>query len=91
MTLTQYLGTGSVSRGKLTINNQLRTTVSKSPYLNDDNDKQAVVQGVQNLRDALAKVSGLQWVRPTSSQTSKAFVDSVSSRLSVNPIKRVLD
>ncbi|KAK1753591.1 cellobiose dehydrogenase [Echria macrotheca] len=77
MTLTQYLGTGSVSRGKLTITSGLKTTVSKSPYLNDAGDKQAVVQGVQNLRDALAKVSGLQWVRPTSSQSSADFVNSI--------------
>jgi len=83
MTLTQYLGTGSVSRGRLTINNQLKTVVSKSPYLNDANDKAAVVAGVQSLRDALNKVSGLSWVRPTSSQTSEAFVSSVRSP---NPI-----
>lgn len=78
MTLTQYLGTGSVSRGRLTINSQLKTVVSKSPYLNDDNDKAAVIQGVQNLRDALGKVSGLLFVRPSSGQSSSAFVNSVS-------------
>jgi cellobiose dehydrogenase (acceptor) len=78
MTLTQYLGTGSVSRGRLTINNQLKTIVSSSPYLNNAQDKAAVVAGVQSLRDALSKVSGLTWVRPTSSQTSEAFVNSVS-------------
>jgi len=77
MTLTQYLGTGSVSRGRLTINQQLRTIVSTSPYLNNDGDKAAVVQGVQSLRDSLSKVSGLTWVRPTTSQTSQAFVNSV--------------
>lgn len=77
MTLTQYLGTGSVSRGKLTINNQLRTTVSKSPYLNDAQDRAAVVQGVENLRTALKNVNGLQWVRPSTGQSSAAFVDSI--------------
>jgi cellobiose dehydrogenase (acceptor) len=77
MTLTQYLGTGSVSRGRLTINNQLRTIVSQSPYLNNAQDKAAVVAGVQSLRDALSKVSGLTWVRPTSGQTSEAFVSSI--------------
>ncbi|KAH8881997.1 cellobiose dehydrogenase [Thozetella sp. PMI_491] len=77
MTLTNYLGTGSVSRGRLTTNSQLRTIVSKSPYLNDDNDKAAVVQGIQNLRDALSKVSGLTFVRPTSGQSSSAFVNSL--------------
>ena len=78
MTLTQYLGTGSVSRGRLTINSQLKTIVSKSPYLNNDGDKQAVIQGVQNLRDALAKVSGLQWIKPGASASSASFVNGVS-------------
>jgi len=83
MTLTQYLGTGAVSRGRLTINSQLKTIVSKSPYLNDDNDKAAVVQGIQNLRDSLASVSGLQWIKPSKSQSSAAFVNSVSHRIPV--------
>ncbi len=77
MTLTQYLGTGSVSRGRLTINSQLKTIVSKSPYLNDDNDKLAVIQGVDDLRDALNKVSSITWIKPTKSQSSTAFVNSV--------------
>ncbi|KAK3379639.1 cellobiose dehydrogenase [Lasiosphaeria ovina] len=79
MTLTQYLGTGSVSRGRLTINSQLKTIVSTSPYLNNAGDVAAVVQGVQNLRDGLAKVSGLTWIRPSSSQSSAAFVNSIAA------------
>lgn len=77
MTLTQYLGTGAVSRGKLTINTQLKTIVSKSPYLNDKNDVDAVVQEIQTVRDALSKVSGLAWVRPSTSQSTADFVNSV--------------
>jgi cellobiose dehydrogenase (acceptor) len=77
MTLTQYLGTGSVSRGRLTINSDLKTIVSQSPYLNDGNDTAAVVQGVQNLVDALNGVSGLTWIKPTKSQSAKSFVASV--------------
>lgn len=77
MTLTNYLGTGSVSRGKLSINNQLRTIVSQSPYLNNAADKAAVVASIQSLRDSLSKVSGIQWVRPTASQATDAFVNSV--------------
>ncbi len=78
MTLTQYLGTGAVSRGRLTINSQLKTVVSKSPYLNDDGDKAAVVQGVENLRNGLSSVSGISWIKPTKSQSSSAFVNGVS-------------
>ncbi|KAM7208564.1 hypothetical protein V8F20_001245 [Naviculisporaceae sp. PSN 640] len=79
MTLTQYLGTGSVSRGRLTINSNLRTIVSQSPYLNDANDRAAVIQGVQNLRDALSQVQNLTWIRPTASMNSTAFVNSIPS------------
>lgn len=79
MTVTNYLGTGSVSRGRLTINNQLKTVVSKSPYLNNAADKAAVVQSIENFRTAMKGVSGLTWVRPTTSQSSSAFVDSVSA------------
>lgn len=77
MTVTNYLGTGSVSRGRLTINSQLKTIVSKSPYLNSAADKAAVVQSIENFRTAMKSVSGLTWVRPTTSQSTSAFVDSV--------------
>lgn len=80
MTVTNYLGTGSVSRGRLTINNQLKTIVSKSPYLNSAADKAAVVQSIENFRTAMKGVSGLTWVRPTTSQSTSAFVDSVCPR-----------
>jgi cellobiose dehydrogenase (acceptor) len=84
MTLTQYLGTGAVSRGRLTINSQLKTVVSTSPYLNDNNDVLAVVQGVQNLRDAISKTSGVSFLKPSSSQSSTAFVNSVIKPLIYN-------
>jgi cellobiose dehydrogenase (acceptor) len=77
MTLTQYLGTGAKSRGRLTIDSQLKTIVSQSPYLNDDNDKAAVVKGIDNLRDALTKVSGLNFIKPQKSQSSTDFVTSI--------------
>lgn len=93
MTVTNYLGTGSVSRGRLTINNQLKTIVSKSPYLNSAADKAAVVQSIENFRTAMKGVSGLTWVRPTTSQSTSAFVDSVcppSRETSVKGLKHVL-
>jgi len=77
MTLTQYLGTGAVSRGRLTINSQLKTIVSTSPYLNNDGDKQAVIKGVENLQAALASVSGLQWIRPAKGASAASFVNGV--------------
>ena len=81
MTLTQYLGTGATSRGRLTINSQLKTIVSTQPYLRDDNDKQAVIQGVQNLQDALKSVSSIGWVRPSKGGSAASFVNGVSGSL----------
>ncbi|KAK3386881.1 cellobiose dehydrogenase [Podospora didyma] len=77
MTVTQYLGTGSVSRGRLTITRQLNTVVSTPPYLHDENDKAAVVQGLINLQESLASVANLTWITPRSNVTAAQFVNSV--------------
>ena len=78
MTVTQYLGTGSVSRGRLTITRQLNTVVSTPPYLHDENDKAAVVQGLINLQESLATVANITWITPRSNVTAAQFVNSVS-------------
>ena len=78
MTVTQYLGTGSVSRGRMVITRQLNTVVSVPPYLRDPDDKAAVVQGLINLQESLRNVQGLTWVNPRPGVTAQQFVDSVS-------------
>ncbi|KAI1467582.1 putative cellobiose dehydrogenase [Daldinia caldariorum] len=77
MMITQYLGTGSTSRGRMVITPQLNTRVSVPPYLRDVNDKEAIIEGLERVRKYFAPISNLTWVRPTSSQTSKQFVDSI--------------
>ena len=77
MTITQYLGTGTTSRGRMTINGNLNTQVSTPPYLRDQLDKDAVIAGIDFIRGALSKVQGLTWVTPTTSQSTTAFVNSV--------------
>ncbi|KAK3494806.1 uncharacterized protein B0T23DRAFT_118243 [Neurospora hispaniola] len=75
MTMSQYLGRGATSRGRMTLSPTLNTVVSDLPYLKDPNDKAAVVQGIVNLQKALANVKGLTWAYPSANQTAADFVD----------------
>ncbi len=77
MTITQYLGTGSVSRGRMTITRRLDTFVSTPPYLHDDFDKEAVVRGIENLLKTLSPVKNLTWIRPAPNVTVADYVNSV--------------
>ncbi|KAK4455359.1 cellobiose dehydrogenase [Podospora aff. communis PSN243] len=77
MTVTQYLGTGSTSRGRLTITRQLNTIVSTPPYLRTDNDKAAVVQSLINLQKVLEPVANLTWITPKANVTAEQFIASV--------------
>ncbi len=78
MTVTQYLGTGTLSRGRMTITKQLNTVVSTAPYLRDSHDREAVILGINSLRAALKDVSNLAWISPRADQATEQFVDSVS-------------
>lgn len=77
MTITQYLGNGAVSRGRLDITPQLATRVITPPYLRDAHDKEIVIAGIQSIRDILSQVPNLTWVVPAPSQNTTAFVNSV--------------
>ncbi len=78
MTITQYLGTGTLSRGRMTITKQLNTVVSTAPYLRDSHDREAVILGINSLRASLKGVSNLAWISPRADQATEQFVDSVS-------------
>ncbi|KAI1081234.1 carbohydrate-binding module family 1 protein [Whalleya microplaca] len=77
MIMSQYLGRGSTSRGRMTINAGLGTVVSEPPYLRDENDKLAVIQGIENVRNALKVVENLTFQFPASNITTKDYVDGV--------------
>lgn len=78
MTMSQYLGRGATSRGRMTITSGLSTVVSTLPYLNDANDVAAVIQGIKNLKAALANVQNLTWEYPTADESVEDFVNNVS-------------
>lgn len=78
MTITQYVGTGTTSRGRMAITPALTTRVSIAPYLREAADKEAVVQGIEYIRGVLGQIQNLTWIQPIANQTTTAFVNSVS-------------
>jgi cellobiose dehydrogenase (acceptor) len=56
---------------------QLNARIVQAPYLRDSHDKEAVIAGIDIFRKALSNVQGLTWIRPTASQDTTAFVNSV--------------
>ncbi|RYP53579.1 hypothetical protein DL768_001443 [Monosporascus sp. mg162] len=77
MTMSQYLGRGAKSRGRMTITPALTTVVSTHPYLRDQNDVQAVIQGIKNVKNALKDVPDLVWNHPPENQTVEDYVNSM--------------
>jgi cellobiose dehydrogenase (acceptor) len=77
MIMSQYLGRGSTSRGRMTIRQGLDTFVSDPPYLKDVNDKLAVIAGIDNLRKTLAGYPNLKWAFPSANQTTQDYVDGI--------------
>ncbi|KAL2015859.1 hypothetical protein VTK56DRAFT_4678 [Thermocarpiscus australiensis] len=77
MTMSQYLGRGATSRGRMTITPGLSTVVSDVPYLKDPNDKEAVIQGIINLQNALKNVANLTWTYPNSSISARDYVNNM--------------
>jgi cellobiose dehydrogenase (acceptor) len=75
MIMSQYLGRGSTSRGRMTIQPSLQTIVSRHPYLRDENDVAAVVKGIDNVRAALNNFSNLTFAVPDNNTTTQAYVD----------------
>lgn len=77
MTMSQYLGRGATSRGRMTITPSLTTIVSDVPYLKDPNDREAVIQGIINLQNALKNVPGLEWAHPDPAISPREYVESM--------------
>ncbi|KAI1129260.1 cellobiose dehydrogenase [Nemania abortiva] len=84
MTITQYLGTGAKSRGRMTITAALNTRVAVSPYLSDPADKAAVITGLENVQKYFAPISNLTWIRPAPEQASITKSSILSLRVSRN-------
>jgi cellobiose dehydrogenase (acceptor) len=84
MTLSQYLGRGVASRGRMTITTGLATVVSEHPYLHDDSDLEAVIQGIKNVQNALNVIPNITWILPPPNGTVEDYVNG----LAVGPSNR---
>ncbi|TQN64791.1 Cellobiose dehydrogenase, partial [Colletotrichum shisoi] len=76
ITISQYLGRGATSRGRMTINAALSTVVSTQPYLIDQNDVEAVIKGIENLQASLRGVPNLIWNFPPPGTSVRDYVNS---------------
>lgn len=76
--MSQYLGRGAQSRGRVTINETLQMVVSEQPFLHNAADREAVIMGIDNMRSSLSGMPNLTWFSPAPNQTTAEYVDSVS-------------
>ncbi|TKX20231.1 cellobiose dehydrogenase-like protein 2 [Elsinoe australis] len=74
MVLSQYLGRGKTSRGKMTINKDLTLAIPSLPFVNTQGDIDAIVQGIKNVLAALAKNTRITVLAPAAGQTVEDFV-----------------
>jgi len=74
LTISQYLGTGATSRGRLSIRSNLNMAVTTTPYVKNDNDIQAIIKGVASLQSALSADSRITWYAPAAGQTAEQYV-----------------
>ncbi|KAK0708434.1 cellobiose dehydrogenase [Lasiosphaeris hirsuta] len=77
MTLSQYLGRGVSSRGRMTITSNLDTAVSLHPYLHNEYDKEAVILGIKSLIASLNVIPNITWVLPPPNTTVESFVNNM--------------
>jgi cellobiose dehydrogenase (acceptor) len=77
LTISQYLGRGTTSRGALSINGALNIVVSKSPYLQNDGDTSAVIAGIKSMMTAIKKNPMIEFQVPAANQTVEQYVASL--------------
>jgi len=77
MTISQYLGRGSSSRGAASITSALNMVVSKAPYLQTQADTDAIVTSIKNMQKAIAKLPAITWQVPAPGVTPEDYVASL--------------
>lgn len=77
--MSMYLGRGAKSRGRMTITSALNTVVSTNPYLNNENDEEAIIIALQNLLDSLSGVEDLEWQEPAPDVSAREYIENVGS------------
>lgn len=76
ITISQYLGTGISSRGRITINSNLAMSSTDLPHLKTKEDIEAIKKGVSNMLAALTLPdTGITLLQPAPGVTADAYVD----------------
>ncbi|PWW75964.1 GMC oxidoreductase [Tuber magnatum] len=75
VTMSQYLGRGTKSRGRMTIQSNLNTAITGNPFLNDAGDTEAVILGVQSLMNAASADASITFLHPASGLTAAEYVN----------------
>ncbi|KAJ9629376.1 hypothetical protein H2203_001749 [Taxawa tesnikishii (nom. ined.)] len=73
MVISQYLGRGYTSRGKLGITSGLAMTVTDVPYLQTDEDNAAAIEGIKKLQQYLSTDPKIEILYPSKNQTVEEF------------------
>ena len=81
MTISQYLGRGSTSRGAISINGALNMFVSAAPYLQTAEDRAAIITSIKNMQTAISKNPDITFTVPSANLTVEEYVDSVGTCL----------
>lgn len=76
MTLSLYLGRGTFSRGRTSIQKGLNMVVSQIPY-GDPNDLAVVAQAIDNMVNALKNVPKITWNLPPLNQTGADYLKTI--------------
>ncbi|KAL1601962.1 hypothetical protein SLS59_005128 [Nothophoma quercina] len=77
MTISNYLGRGSTSRGVASINGALGMTVSTAPYLRNQADTDAVVASLKSMIKAIQRNPQITMQVPADGTTVEAYVASL--------------
>lgn len=73
-TITQYLGRGKTSTGRVTMTPNLDLDISTLPYINTAEDKAAIIAGINKVRKAFSNSSTISVVYPAANQTTEDFL-----------------
>ncbi|KAJ4377276.1 hypothetical protein N0V83_000100 [Neocucurbitaria cava] len=77
LTISQYLGHGTTSRGALSINGALSIYVSKAPYLQNQADTDVVIAGIKSMLAAIQKNPAIEMEVPPANTTVEQYVASL--------------
>ncbi|CUS12879.1 unnamed protein product [Tuber aestivum] len=84
VTLSQYLGTGTKSRGRMTIFPNLDMAITGNPFLTDASDTEAVILGVQSFLDAASTDDSITILHPAPGLTATEYVNTYNGPRGTN-------